>query len=489
MLLSKLLDKVKVKQIVGNANLIRINSISDNSLEKQDNGLFFAIKGLTVDGHNYVQEAIENGATTIVCEKALSVNCVQIIVKDVREVVCKIASNFYGNPSEKMKMIAVTGTNGKTSTSFILDKIFSVTGFKTGLIGTSGSFINGKNLESRLTTPDPIELNKILAKMLKEKVEIVFMEVSAHAIALNKIKGLVFDVGIFTNLTQDHLDFFKTIKKYGEIKKSLFTLEYVKCAVVNVDDETGKDLFVNSKVPTYTYGIKNPADAFAINIGMDFSGSSFFVNLMDKTSEIKTNLCGKFNIYNCLAAALTSKVLGLTLNQIVNGLEKVQPINGRFNIIKNEGRNIIIDYAHTPDALKGILTSVKELTKGRIICVFGSAGNREQEKREVMGEIVGDLAEVVIITSDNPALENPNIIAKQIEKGVKKVNKNYFLIEDRFEAIKLGLIASKEADSIVICGKGNEDYQDINSVKVPYSDKDAVLKILKEINQKIKRGF
>lgn len=426
-------------------------------------------------------EAINNGAVAIITQTKLECDAVQVIVEDVRSAMATICLNFF-NTSKRFHLIGVTGTNGKTSTTLIIKSILEKAGKVVGAITTNSVFINGKKFPTDLTTPDPIKLHSLFAKMAKAGCQYVVMEVSAHSIFLKKINGLVFDVGVFTNLSQDHLDFFKNMKNYGNVKKKFMSTNYCKSCVINADDVLGQEILKETTLPSIVYGIKNPSDVFAINLKMSLNGNSFVMNLSDEVLNIKTNLCGLFNVYNCICASATCKILDIETKYIKQGLTEILEIDGRFNKLElGQNYNLIVDYAHTPESLRNLLATVKSLTKQKITLVFGCPGNRDRDKRSKMGEIAGEFCDRVIVTSDNPSTENSLIIMKEIENGLKKTKCQYVLIDKRSEALDYAIRNTIPKSNLVVAGKGVEDYQDINTMKLPYNDFEIIKNILKRI--------
>lgn len=477
MKLSQLLKGIKVKEIIGLEQ--EITHLSHDSKTITDNGLFFCLKGTNIDGHDFVYEAILNGAVAIVSQKVFDdINITQIITDDVRSTMALISANFYNNPAKSMKLIGVTGTNGKTTTTYIIKSIGEAAGKKVGLIGTSGIIIDGKTYPPSLTTPDPIELHSIIRKMADCNTDWVVMEVSAHAIELKKIDGIIFDIAVFTNCTQDHLDFFKTIDNYKQAKAKFFCSYYAKTAVVNSDDELGRVISQSSDIPCYTYGCQNPADAFGINYSSTINGLQYIINIFDKIYEINFALPGKFNMYNTMCAALTCYLLNVNLTNIAAGINNLKTVKGRFETYINNGKQVIIDYAHTPDGLINILRSIKEFAKGKIITVFGCGGNRDKSKRAKMGNAVCRLSDYTVITSDNPRYEKPDDIIADIVLGAMQTKGLYICIPDRKEAIKHAISISQPKDIVLIAGKGDETYQEINGVKYPFSDLEIVKKLI-----------
>lgn len=461
---------------------VKIQHITNKTAEVMPNSLYFCIKGQNIDGHTLVNLAIQAGAVAIVVDHILdNINIPQIVVRDVRVAMGQMASNFYHNPRNKFKLIGCTGTNGKTTTTYMLKSILETAGYKVGLIGTICNMIGDQKFESNLTTPDPIELHKIFAKMAKAKVNYVVMEVSAHAIYLNKMAGVVCDVGILTNITQDHLDFFETFENYRDTKLRFLTDEFCKIKVANIDDESIQKFVLSKKEGSIaTFGLKNPSDCFATRITYSMLGTSYVINLDDDLRAVNSRLIGEFNLYNALGAGLACLKLGIETSAISLGLSTCDFVSGRCNIIPlKNGAFAVVDYAHTPDGLANILQSIRKVSNGRIYSLFGCGGNRDTTKRKIMGEISGKLADYTVITSDNPRLEEPNAIISQIEEGVKLVTQNYCCIQNRKEAILSTINNLSPHDVLVIAGKGAEDYMDIAGEKIHYSDFEVLQEVKK----------
>lgn len=471
-------------QTKGDINHKNIQNLCFSTSDMHKNSLFFCLTGVNEDGHNYAQNAVMLGAIALVVEKFLDINILQIKVADARTAMALCSANFYGKPAEKLKIIGITGTNGKTSTTYILKSILETAGYKVGLFGTIGIYIGDKKLKTNMTTPDPIMFNKLLNKMVKNNIQYVVMEVSAHAIKLNKMAGIKFLVGILTNITQDHLDFFKSFSNYAKTKLEFISPKYCLNGIVNLDDKMAKQLFLNYKNTTFNclgFGIDNKEGQKCLSYELQNDGLKFNVELNGNTLNCSSKLMGKFNLYNILGAMAACCILNIKSQEIIDGVKKVLPILGRFNVIPLYNKAYaVIDYAHTPDGIEKILTSAKEICKGKIISVFGCGGNRDRLKRPLMGQISSSLADFTIITSDNPRYEKPSSIIIDIKKGIPKNNKNYICITDRKEAIKKAVSLSNENDFIVISGKGAEDYLDIKGQKIKYSDYQVVNKINKK---------
>ena len=480
--LENLIKNLEAK-VIGETNL-DILDITYNSKKVKKGSLFVCLCGENSDGHDFAKDAERNGAAAILCEKQVQVNIPQIIVSSTRKALSKVFSCFYDNPQNKLKIIGLTGTNGKTTTSFLIKSILEESGKKVGLIGTQGAFIGKQFFQTGLTTPDPQLLFKLLKQMVDFGVEYVVMEVSAHALALDKTEGIVFEVGVLTNLTQDHLDFFKTMENYKRAKFKLFEGNKIKSAVLNFDDEFGRKLAETITVPFLSYSLNNPSDVFAAKIGNKNGKNKFIVNILDNVFDVESNLIGEFNIYNSLAAASVAAMLGCSTKQIKNGLEKLFGVEGRLNRFNlSNGVVAFIDFAHTPDGIEQALNAIRELKFKQIITVFGCSGNRDKDKRHKMGQIAEKLSDYVVLTTDNPRFENPELILDDIEIGMEKTAHTRFV--SREQAIEFALTLAKKGDCVAILGKGAETYQDINGVNVPYSD----FEVVKNFNENLHREF
>ncbi len=439
--------------------------------------LYFCLHGAerTLTDAAYASE--HGAAAIVVCERAEGISIPQFVCGDVRRKFALTSAAYYGNPADRLTMIGVTGTNGKTTTTHIIKSILDAAGRKTGLIGTNGVMIGREKRGATLTTPDPPVLHKLLAEMADNGVDTVVMEVSAHALAFKKTEGIVFAVSAFTNLTQDHLDFFGTLEEYKKAKLSLFTPAHTQTAVVNMDDETGVEIARTAAVPLVTYGVENPSDVFGIDYMATEKGCTFVANIMDDITRLSYCAPGAFNMSNVLCAAATANVLGIATDVIRRGVCAVKRVDGRFQSVGKAGKRVVIDYAHTPDGLRKILKAVREITRGRVIAVFGCGGDRDRSKRPLMGEIASELADFTVITSDNPRSEPPLEIIRQIESGFK--TGNYMLAVSRKEGIKYALEICGEDDTVIIAGKGHENTQEIGGVKEHFSDEETVRELLK----------
>ncbi len=458
--------------------IINVKGIAIDSKKVKKSDIFVCIEGTRVDSHRYISQAIARGAVAIVCSKDIESSVPIIKVTDTREAYARLCTRFFDTPSSKLKIISITGTNGKTTITYILKAIFEQARYKCGIIGTNGTIYSDKVLPATLTTPDSYELNKILADMVDCGVEYVFMEASAHAIALKKLCGIKSEIGVFTNISQDHLDFFKSMENYAATKISYFQSEYMKMAVVNADDDKYPIISRKCKMPIITYGLNSPADIFAINYHIVKGGCKYIVNVFDDILDITTTLYGEHNVYNAISAMAVAKLSGIDNESIIRALYQIKEINGRFNVIQDCGRFIVIDFAHSPDSLSNLLTSARMLTNGRLICVFGCGGDRDKSKRPIMGIIVGNLSDYAIITSDNPRYEEQDDITEDIVSGIISTDCEYNCINDRADAIAHAIAISVAEDIIVIAGKGAETYIEIKGEKTPYSDKQTVINAL-----------
>ena len=470
---------------------IDINGLTSNSKEVKQGYLFVAIKGFTVDGHSYIEDAIKSGATAVMIEEGCDLKSLKIpaevtviMAKNTREALAISSSNFYGNPSSKFKLIGVTGTKGKTTTTFMIKEILEKSGKKVGLIGTIAIYINGKKIkESDRTTPESLELQQIFAKMVEEGVEVVVMEVSSQSLKLHRVDGCEFDMVLFTNFSEDHISANEHPDMQDYFKSKLKLFEMCKTGIVNTDDLYGAKiprLFPDNNITTY--GIDNFANLLAKDITITNSYVDFKVKITDRNERVKTCIPGRFSVYNSLAAICVAQKFGVSSEVVKEALLSVR-VPGRSELVDNKLEiPIMIDYAHSPESLQSILQAVKSYTRGRVISVFGCGGDRDSGKRPVMGEISGRIADYTIITSDNPRTEEPKKIIDQIEEGIKKTKGKYSVIVDRTDAIKYAIKMANKRDIIVLAGKGHETYQEINGEKHPYDERI----IIKEIIEKIK---
>lgn len=476
---------------------IEIKGIKMNSKEIKEGDLFIAIKGFSVDGHKYLENAIENGAIAIIIEEGFDLktinlpeNITVIQTKNSREALAICSANYYENPSQRFKLIGVTGTKGKTTTTFMIKEILEKAGKKVGLIGTIATYINGKKIkDSDRTTPESLELQQTFAEMVKEGVEVVVMEVSSQSLKLHRVDGCAFDIVLFTNFSEDHIspNEHPDMEDYFNSKLKLFKM--CKTGIVNVDDLHGAkipNLFPDNNITTY--GIDNFANMLAKDITITNSYVDFRVKITDRNERVKTCIPGRFSVYNSLAAICVAQKFGVSPEAVKEALEEVR-VPGRSELVDNKFEiPIMIDYAHSPESLQSILQAVKSYTRGRVISVFGCGGDRDTSKRAIMGEISGKIADYTFITSDNPRTEDPQKIVNQIEEGIKKTKGKYIVIVDRIEAIKEAIKMATKRDIVVLAGKGHEPYQEINGVKHPFDERIIVKELIEEIeNEKGKK--
>lgn len=450
-----------------------IKEIKIDSRKVEEGDMFVCLEGVCDDGNSHLCEI--NCDFVAVTEKEPS-GGKYVVVKDARKAYAQICENRFLRPLEGMKFVAVVGTNGKTSTAHYIDSILSFAGIKTGLIGTEGHYILGEKVGQSLTTPDPYELNELFFKMRTRGVEVVVAEVSAHAIYLEKLGDIKADVAILTNVSQDHLDYFKDFSNYQSVKMSYFENGNAKRAIINVDDESGRILLKRLEgrkdVKTTSYGLYNPADCFAVNVIEDIDGVKFVANLEDEIVDVKSSLYGEFNVYNLLGAMSVASCLGIDSQTLTHAVRKIKAVKGRFSVLHTDKGTIIVDYAHTPDGLKNLLSTARTLTKSRLITLFGCGGERDRQKRAAMGKIASEYSDFIVLTSDNPRSEDAMDIIRQIEWGVSI--KDVKCIVDRPEAVKFALSEMEEGDTLVLAGKGNENYLEIKGKKIPYNDFDMV---------------
>ncbi len=488
--LRRVLEGLKNIKVRGNLDL-EISNIENNSKKVTPDSLFVAISGFDFDGHKFVGEAIENGATAVMLDMNADLKGIKIpagvtviIAEDTRYALAISACNFYGNPSRKFKLIGVTGTKGKTTTTYMIKAILEKQGYKVGLIGTIENFIGEDSLgKSNRTTPESLELQRMFYKMAVQKMDYVVMEVSSQSLKLNRVAGCDFDIGVFTNLYKDHISEKEhtDLEDYFESKKKLFTM--CKKGFVNFDDFKGIKIVNTMKNCSFkTYAIDNSADYLAKDITITNVSVDYKVKINGKNERIKVNIPGRFSVYNSLAAIAVCEYLGVSTENIKEALESVK-VSGRSELVQNKAElAIMIDYAHTAESLENILQAVKSYTKGKVICVFGCGGDRDKHKRPEMGEVAGRIADFSIITTDNPRTEEPEEIIKEIEEGIKKTKGKYKVIVDRKEAIKEAIKMMNNRDIVVLAGKGHEPYQEINGVKYPFDERIIVNDIIKELN-------
>jgi len=478
--LINILNNLEFELVQGDLDT-EINKVEYDSRNIKFNDVFICIKGYETDGHGYVNNALEKGAAVIVCEDDISTksDCAVIKVKDTRKAMAEIGSNFYGNPKNKIKLIGVTGTNGKTTSTFMIKSILEAAGFKVGIIGTITNSIGEKKITASRTTPESLDLHKLFKEMVDSGIDYCVMEVSSHSLYLDRVYGLQFSQGVFTNLTRDHLDFHKTFENYYRSKLMLFN--NCKNSIINIDGEYGIKVMEDINGNRITFSLESEADVKGRNLVMHSRGVEFDLEFKNSLTHINLNIPGKYNVENAIGSAAACLLEGIPIDTVKKGLESMLCVPGRCELVThgyNLGFDVIVDYAHTPDGLENILKTAREFTRGRLISVFGCGGDRDKTKRPVMGDIGTKLSDIAIITSDNPRTENPDMIINDILHGIK--SNNYIVVENRKEAIKKSIELAEIGDIIVIAGKGHEDYQILKSGKIHFDEREIVKEILKE---------
>ena len=483
-LLREILYKVEINSVVGNTSL-SINKIEFDSRLISDGDMYIAITGVNVDGHSFISQAIQNGANCIVCEKTpdnKTDGVVYVNVKSSRKALAIISSNYFDNPSSKLNLIGVTGTNGKTTIATLLFDLYTELEIKSGLISTVKISYDNKNFQANQTTPDSLSINRFLSEMVNSNVRYCFMEVSSHGIDQNRTDGLVFKGGIFTNLTHDHLDYHESFENYRDTKKQFFdSLTNNSFALTNNDDKNGMVMLQNTIADKYTYSLNSVSDFKAKILESSFDGMLLKIN----STEFWSKLVGKFNAYNILSVYSAASILGLPKNELLKAMSSLDAVAGRFQFYKKNKITAIVDYAHTPDALENILKSINEIktSENNLITVVGCGGNRDKSKRPLMGDIASNLSSKVIFTSDNPRFEDPEIIIEEMISGVRSTNSNKTIsISNRKEAIKAACQFARTNDIILVAGKGHESYQEVKGVKSDFNDFEIVKELLNQKN-------
>ena len=457
---------------------VEVNELRYNSRKVEKGDVFCCVVGTLADGHKYAAQAVEAGAAALVVERQLDLDVPQVLVENTRIAMAEMAAAYYGYPADEMVMVGITGTNGKTSTSYMLKSIAERMGKKVGLIGTIRNMIGDIIIDTERTTPESVDLQRILRQMKDEKVDVVIMEVSSHSLDQKRVHGITYDVGCFTNLTQDHLDYHKTFENYFAAKKLMFA--QCEKAVINLDDSYAADMVAGVDIPVLTVGVREQADVTASEIDITTRGVQFDFNYRNVTSRFNVPIPGLFSVFNAMSAAGIALSLGWTLDSIKYGLEHMVSVSGRLEPLPT-GKNeftVLLDYAHTPDALENLLKTVRGFATGRVVTLFGCGGDRDHAKRPIMGEIAGRFSDFAIVTSDNPRSEDPMEIIASVEDGVKKSGCEYVVIENRREAIEYALKNANKNDVIILAGKGHENYQEINGGKQPFDEKEIVAEIL-----------
>lgn len=487
MLLSELLNKIKAVQVIGTPPAREISGVEYDSRKVVDGSVFVAIKGFNTDGHLFIQDALNKKAVAVVVENSEAIpdslvshfKAAKIIVNDSRQTLAELSNAFYDEPSKKLRLIGITGTNGKTTTSYFLKNIYEISGYKVGLIGTISNYIGKEKIDSKLTTPESNDLNKMLNQMCIAGCDFSVMEVSSHSLALKRVHGLHFSFAVFTNLTPEHLDFHGDFENYLTAKKILFdTLPVSSSAIYNIDDLHSIDVVKDCPSLKYSFGTKSDSQFKISEINCDLTGTSFNINYENKNYALRTSLVGDFNAYNAAGAFAVAKLSGIKDEVIAEGILTTPQVPGRFEVLSNGTRKVVIDYSHTPDSLEKTLMVIRNITekKNPVYTVFGCGGNRDKLKRPLMGKIATELSDNVIVTSDNPRNENPSTIIEEIRSGITK--DNYEVIEDREAAIEEAIKKSGKNSVILIAGKGHEDYQEIGGVRNHFSDKEVAKKVL-----------
>lgn len=484
MRLMEVISDCEVLESRGNLD-IEFNEICYDSRVVKPKDMFIAIVGFKTDGHEYIKSSIDNGASIVVVEKGkcdistIDENVVVIVTSDTRKFMALAACNYYNHPSRDFKLVGVTGTKGKTTTTFMIKSILEKAGRKVGLIGTIMNMIGQDAVESSRTTPESVDLQCLFRKMADAGCDVVIMEVSSHALSLDRVYGCSFDMGVYTNLSEDHLDFHKTFDNYLEAKAKLFAIS--KEAFINVDDMYARKLMNMITCPVTTYGIDNNPFVAARDIIITNTYSDFKISMNRTIQRIKVPIPGRFTVYNALAAICVTAKLGASAEAMIQGLEVVK-VPGRSEVVPSTRDFVVmVDYAHTPASLEGILRAVKTYTRGKVICVFGCGGDRDPFKRPMMGEIAGKLADYTVITSDNPRTEDPAAIIAQIEEGIKKTKGEYKTIQNRKKAIEHAIRRARRNDIVVIAGKGHETYQEINGEKKHFDDREVAAEVLRRL--------
>jgi len=487
MKLDKLIQNIEVVSVIGDPENKEISNITNNSKEVKNGSLFVAVKGFAADGHKFISDAISSGALAIVVDNEaqspeelfLQNNVVRIVVKESRKSLADLSCEFYGHPSKQLKLVGITGSNGKTTTSFYIKNLFETAGYDTGLLGTISNIVGEMEVESSLTTPESNTINKYLRDMIDAGITHCVMEVSSHSLTLDRVRGLNFDYAIFTNITSDHLDFHSDFQNYLNAKKILFdNLNSSAKVIYNNDDENWSELLADCSCTSYSYGQDISSDFTIKNISYDMDGTSFELVSDESTFIFNTKLIGEFNAYNAACAAIIGVNENYSNDIITKGINTTPQVPGRFEVVGAGNKKVVVDYSHTADSLEKALLAIQSIVEGSrsIHTVFGCGGDRDKTKRPIMGGIADKLSDEIYVTSDNPRSENPLEIIDNILTGVKRENPN--VVEDREAAIKSAICESDENAVILIAGKGHEDYQLINGVKHHFSDKETAIKYL-----------
>ena len=484
--LSLLLKDIPLVSVKGNCER-DIKGICYDSRKVNNDFMFVCIVGFETDGHKYIDSALKSGASVILVQEGADIpeipqDITVLCAKDTRKTLALISSAFYDHPEKKLKVIGVTGTNGKTTVTTLIKSVLEFEGKKCGLIGTNANMIGEEIIPTERTTPESLELFELFSKMEKQGVEYVIMEVSSHSLELCRVYGIEFEVGAFTNLTQDHLDFHITMENYLNAKKKLFDVS--KTAVINADDDAGKTILGKCPCKAISYGIDEKADILASDIKISSRGVIFNIDSFGEKDTVRLGIPGRFSVYNALAAIGTVCALGISVFRAIEALTIAKGVMGRCEkVYTGKEYTVIIDYAHTPDGLENIIKTVREFAEGRVITLFGCGGDRDRTKRPIMGKIAGELSDYLIVTSDNPRTEEPSKIIDDIMVGVRKTSCEYIVIENRREAIDFALKFAKAGDCIILAGKGHETYQIIGKTKNHFDEREVIAECLGEIKK------
>jgi UDP-N-acetylmuramoyl-L-alanyl-D-glutamate--2,6-diaminopimelate ligase len=487
--LTDLINKISISQIIGEVQRQDVSGIFYDSRKVKSGSVFIAVKGFKVDGHKYILDALNNGAIAVILEDNNSVpdeifihnRKAKILVRDCRIALAQASNYFFKEPSAVLNLIGITGTNGKTTTSYFIKSIVENAGNKAGLVGTISNFIGSKEINTSLTTPESNDLNELFYDMINQGCSYAIMEVSSHSLILKRVYGLKFSTAIFTNITSDHLDFHGNFEEYFKAKKILFdSLSDSSILIYNIDDKNSLNIIKDSKAKKYSYGISPDAYFLIKNISYNLDGTTFVIPYEDEDYSISTSLVGGFNAYNAAAAFACAVLNGIDPHVAIKGIKNTQQVPGRFEVIGNGTKKVIVDYSHTADSLEKALYALNNIVKDNnpVYTVFGCGGNRDKSKRPVMGRIASEMSKKIFITSDNPRNEDPFEIIEEIKAGISK--NNFEVIENREDAIKKAIKETEDNAVILIAGKGHESYQEINGIRNHFSDKEISQKYLTE---------
>lgn len=475
MRLSELLKNTEHTLFGGDAD---ISAITYDSRKVTPGSLFVAVRGFNTDGHSYIEKALQNGASAILAEENGAYGVPTAVCPDTRKALAEVGAQFYGKPAEKLRIIGVTGTNGKTTTTYLIKQILDLLGYKTGLIGTNQNIIGDLAVPADRTTPESLDLQKMLHDMVEADVTHVIMEVSSHSLALSRTHGIHFYEAVFTNLTRDHLDFHETMENYMACKAKLFS--QARHGVINIDDEYGDAIKKAATCPVKTFSVEKESDLKGYNIRLSERGVICSAEVGGAVYEIRLGIPGMFSVYNALAAVAACLGMGIPMEDILKGLVLAKGVKGRAEVVQIAAPyTVLIDYAHTPDGLENIIETVRGFAEGRVITLFGCGGDRDKTKRPIMGEIAGRLSDYAIVTSDNPRTEDPAAIIRDIEAGMTAYQDKYTVVENRRDGIKKAMSIAKRGDVVILAGKGHETYQILRSGTIDFDERAIVKEIYK----------